>query len=320
MSSEGYQRYFDQQKTSQFLLKVEGKNASRGGDEFRSIWQALDEESSSFWFSYHDLTADALLATDEDAARRGFIRKWLNCHKNTQGEWKFRGIWYDREPHPKTQPTIALSAHSIRTHGQQLLYDSQYNTAIEEFKKVLALQPNDAESYSGIAECFYYLDDTSSALQAIDAALSINSKASKFWEIKGNILNDKGDEDSARDHWRHAVDLDPKNASAWTSLGDSWLGMGQIDPATGAFQRAIDADSDDVQRHTKLVLCFLLSENIASAKQALSMAFKVFPNDPQLKAIDTMMTAIENGADASNPEQLKQVLETLKVTLLQKER
>lgn len=91
--------------------------------------------------------------------------------------------------------------------AEQLFADRQFKEAIEEYKKTIEAEPNNARAYMGLGDCYYIMGD-------------FNLAASYFEE---------------------SVAIEPV-ASTYRYLGDAYMGKGQLDKAINAYQSAVDTD------------------------------------------------------------------------------
>jgi lipoprotein NlpI len=157
----------------------------------------------------------------------------------------------------------------------------KHKIAIEEFGKVLAIDPRSAKAYNGMGVCYDSLGEHSRAIQCYEAALALDSGL-------------------------HYV---------YNNLGYSYLLQGKLDPSIKAFEKAIALNKDEKRYHNNLALAcaqeglferahaeFKLGGDEASAKQNLarlhleSLPLKNHPNQPTLASISR---PAEGGGDTS---------------------
>jgi cytochrome c-type biogenesis protein CcmH/NrfG len=106
-------------------------------------------------------------------------------------------------PREQVRPTV-VPAHQA-TAEQQLPY---YYGLIEEYKTILAEDPNNLAGLIGLAHAY--------------AGSNQWNKAITLYE--------------------HALRIDPHNADLHADLGIAWRSAGQIDRALGEFRKAMDSD------------------------------------------------------------------------------
>jgi len=125
----------------------------------------------------------------------------------------------------------------------------KHKMAIEEFRKVLAIDPTNAKAYNGMGVSFDSLGEHGRAIQHYESALALDSNL-------------------------HYV---------YNNLGYSYLLQGTLQSSIRAFQKAIDLDKDQKRYHNNLALAyakeglferayeeFILGGDDASARQNLA--------------------------------------------------
>lgn len=90
--------------------------------------------------------------------------------------------------------------------------------ALEQFKAVQALHPDDPVPHREIAQVYELMGNLDSAIQELHAALALDSKNADDWNNLGVIEARAGDRSAARKDFEHALALDPNHAAAKANL------------------------------------------------------------------------------------------------------
>ena len=125
----------------------------------------------------------------------------------------------------------------------------QYTEAEASFQKAIALAPNSAEAYTGLANVY-------NAQKKFDLAQQASAKATELAGAggagggaeglynQGVILWNAGKYQEAKAQFESAVKIDPNMAMAQYQLGMANLNLGQIPEARAAFEAYLKADAN----------------------------------------------------------------------------
>jgi adenylate cyclase len=130
------------------------------------------------------------------------------------------------------RPPRELSAWDLCIQGQYLIYESTKDSnqrAREKFKQATEIDPDYSRAWSGLA--YTYTHDLrlgyaksrdearQNALAAARRAVELDDTDSDAHAFLGRALNVSGQTENALEAMRHALDLNPQNASAMMSIG-----------------------------------------------------------------------------------------------------
>jgi protein O-mannosyl-transferase len=162
--------------------------------------------------------------------------------------------------------------------GNALLEQGELESAMPHFQRAAAIRPNDPISNSSLA--FYKLQkgDLTGALAQYKTVTQITSdersRAVAFINI-GIIEHQFGDFAAARDAFRAAVELRPRNVRAWIGLGAAAQRLNDSPAAIDAFTHAVRIQPSDI---TYLFLAGALTQSgrideaAAATKSAQSLS------------------------------------------------
>ena len=193
--------------------------------------------------------------------------------------------------------------------GWENYKNKQYDRAIEQFKKVLELDPQNEKAYKFLADaCLRHPDTT-----FIDTALAHYSEAIKkfpnnayFYAGVGyiyqkmaatigasidSVADSSGSaqlmtqshafEDKALDNFRKACELNNKDASSSNSVGTIMLRRGKLDSAMVWFEKSAEADSNQTGTWEVLAKIYVTRNSNEKAAKAYSHLSRLEPDEPE---------------------------------------
>ena len=86
----------------------------------------------------------------------------------------------------------------------------------------------------------------------------------------------------ARDAYRTATVIEPKEARAWSSLAKATMALGDLNGTVRAARRALDLGGECLEATTLLGYALLRQGRAAEAKRLLAGAVSIYPKDPVL--------------------------------------
>ena len=102
--------------------------------------------------------------------------------------------------------------------ASNLLAQGKFKEAADEYRKLLALTPADAEARSGLGRALYNLKDYAGAETAYRAIIAAYPKNANAYNDLGVVLEAKGDRAGALDNYQKALDLAPDHNEARSNV------------------------------------------------------------------------------------------------------
>lgn len=132
---------------------------------------------------------------------------------------------------PETSPRRAASLR-LTEEGRRLLGSGEYEKAIEQFEKTIAIDSTNPYSYYYLARAHHRLSHYRESLNFLDVAESLLSEES-FWlaqvfALKGKNFQILGSFERADASYAHALELDPNNQDAFEAI--TRIGFKQAGP------------------------------------------------------------------------------------------
>jgi tetratricopeptide (TPR) repeat protein len=150
-------------------------------------------------------------------------------------------------PDPLIDEMRKLSA-GTRTHlywGTEALWAKDYPTAVAEFRKVVALEPDNPEHRAILARALYLLGDREGSRRELEAALELAPENAPANYYLGRLVDEDGAVKEAMAHYRAALKVDPKHGGAHYLLGNALMREHEYSAAAEHYARAVELIPDD---------------------------------------------------------------------------
>jgi TolB-like protein/DNA-binding winged helix-turn-helix (wHTH) protein/tetratricopeptide (TPR) repeat protein len=152
---------------------------------------------------------------------------------------------------------LYLKGNYYVVHGERGLSDEEKRKAADYFQQSIALEPNFAPAYIGLANAHDDLalgssEDNSIRRKAAEKALALDANSSDALVILGDIRWMNFDWPGAEQEYRQAVALNPNSASAHEGLGYLLGAIGRLDE--GLHEATIAQELDPNEGHLDTIL------------------------------------------------------------------
>ena len=180
---------------------------------------------------------------------------------------------------------LALGPDEAKVHynlGVSLARLGQYDEAIPQFRKALELDSEDANTHTNLGFTLVKTGKAEEAIPYFRRALELKPGDAKAYSNLGGLLADMGQLDGAIEQFRKALEIDPENADAQNNLAVALTRANRPDEAIPHFEKALAASpgSRDYRYNLARVL---LSQGRSS--EAISQLERLSsPPDPSLLA------------------------------------
>ncbi|HYL84947.1 MAG TPA: tetratricopeptide repeat protein [Candidatus Angelobacter sp.] len=138
---------------------------------------------------------------------------------------------------------IVLSYLGIRNAWAD--HDSELRT-LQGYERAVRLEPTDFRNWYLLGRYWQYNvedADSSRAIRAYNAALSLNPHDADIWADLGTAYESEGNVPAARDAYAHAKRAYPSSAEVSWRYGNFLLRQGELDSAFQEMRQAVEADS-----------------------------------------------------------------------------
>jgi tetratricopeptide (TPR) repeat protein len=114
--------------------------------------------------------------------------------------------------------SFAQTAETYRQKALEFSRDKSWDQAIENYRKALAIEPEDADTHYNLALTLKYEGDARAAVEEFQAVVRLRPKWADAHYGLGATWYDLHDQQAALEELRTAIHLDPANAAR----GASW--------------------------------------------------------------------------------------------------
>jgi Tfp pilus assembly protein PilF len=115
----------------------------------------------------------------------------------------------------------------------------QYNKALEQYDKAIALNPASYETYSIRGYVLFEMGQFDKALEDYDRAIALNPSYFEAYNNRGIAFDEMGQYINAMKDFEKAIALNPSHFEAYYNFGTTYGKTSQFDKAVEAFNRAI---------------------------------------------------------------------------------
>jgi len=207
-----------------------------------------------------------------------------------------------------------FDAVSLNISGDRYYDAGDIDSAINEFRNALRLDPRNVNVLNSLGVCFGVQQNHEKALTAFETALKINAdeilalynaglvnllmderdKALKFWlkaaplgkdvfELNfqtGKLLLESGQPEKAQQLMQYAAELKPESATVQRLLGDTYLVQRLLDQAIPAYKKALRIHPNDAPALSGLGRCYeLKNENLDIALAFCQQSVEITPDN-----------------------------------------
>ncbi|HVU37590.1 MAG TPA: tetratricopeptide repeat protein, partial [Opitutales bacterium] len=139
----------------------------------------------------------------------------------------------------------AQTASDYERQGESDYFDGFYASAVDNFTKAIALDPNNFDAYLYRGKTEIQTADLDAAIADLSRAIELRPKDATAYFQLGRARDDKGDTGAAITDYDAAIELDPKNEMAYNARGVVKARKGDVDGAIADYTRAIEIAPED---------------------------------------------------------------------------
>ena len=213
------------------------------------------------------------------------------------GETKIAGFVSNVRPARGNPDSHYLLAGYYQERGR-------HKEAIEEFKKVLLIDPNYVKAYNGMGVSYDLLGDFTRAIGSYKMALSLNPNLDYVHNNLGYSYLLQGNLDDGITALKRAIAINGQDQRFHNNLGLAYGEKGEYDLALAEFKLA----GDEAKAHHNMAQLYFKQGLFDEAKSHYAIALKLNPSltivRTGLKAADALARIFEPLPDKVEPKQL----------------
>jgi len=171
------------------------------------------------------------------SATGAWADRWSDCNQSVDPNRRIRvctsvierGASYSKEDR----------AHAYNKRGLAYVRKRNYDRAIADFGKAIALNPEKAGLYSNRGNAHRKMGEVDRAIQDYGRAIALNAKFALAYNNRGNAYRQKGEVDRAIRDYDKAIALNPKYVKAYNNRGNAYRQKGEFDRAIANYTKGI---------------------------------------------------------------------------------
>ena len=169
-----------------------------------------------------------------------YIKEGQNLNFALPGEWLLALGSHPASPVEKTRiANPGAQALSWFQVGLQMLDSGKYEKAVDAFREVVHLKPDDASAWDDLGLAYGGLRQYNNEVRAHRQAIQLAPEDAVAWNNLGNTYVGLHQHDDAIQAHKEAIRLNPAYAKAWNNLGMDYGDLHEYDQAVSAYQEAI---------------------------------------------------------------------------------
>ncbi len=202
-----------------------------------------------------------------------------------------------RKEAEKAEKRKAVSAEvqAMFDAGLKLAQEGKDLEAIEEYKKALAVDPEQTNIMGNMAESYSKLNRDAEALDIYQKAIAIRPNDAALYTNMGVVLSKMGKNAESQEAFKKAAALNPaSSAQNFYNIGATLVNNGRTAEAADAFKQAIAADPNFAEAYYQLGMCLSgKPETMPDAIKYLQQYIKIGQKPDQVDVAKQIIAALE---------------------------
>ena len=145
-----------------------------------------------------------------------------------------------------------LDSRILLTEAVRLHQAGQLDQAAALYRKVLTVQPNNADALHLLGMIALQQDQARTAAELIGKAIAVNDRFAPYHSHHALALQNLGDMEGAVAGYRRAIALNPDDADSYNNMGNALAALGRTENAVAAFRRALALQPGNAVVHNNL--------------------------------------------------------------------
>jgi tetratricopeptide (TPR) repeat protein len=159
---------------------------------------------------------------------------------------------------------------------------NQADRAVEDWSKIVELEPDNAESYIGRAKLRLDRQEWDKAIADLTLAIKIEPNDAYCYRLRAHAWNAKRDYDKVIIDCDQSILLEPKNATGPLTRAQAWLAKHEFDNAIADATAALKLDAKQPLGYFWRGLAWSQKKDYDKAIADYNEAIRLDPKDPQL--------------------------------------
>jgi tetratricopeptide (TPR) repeat protein len=199
--------------------------------------------------------------------------------------------------------------------GQSRLNEDLLKRAIEQYEKIIELDPKDTESYLHLANLYRVAHESVKAEKVLKTVIERDPNSEEALTGLASLYSELGDNSGAIEMLSRVTQKRP-NSRLLAALGAAYEQSNQHDKAVEALEKAVQLDHNNIEARRLLARNLLLAENYDKALAQYQALAQADPQDPQnylrmaqiyrqKRAFDKAHASLQKAAALAPPEMVE---------------
>jgi tetratricopeptide (TPR) repeat protein len=164
----------------------------------------------------------------------------------------------------------------------QAVENKNFEDAVKYYSKILELNPDAITKtvvYNNRGIAYQNMGKNSLAIEDYTRVIALNPGHAYAYNHRGNAYYDEGEHELAMKDYSRAIEIKPDYPDAYFNRGNQYLEMKNYEAAVNDFTFAIELNPEDAESYSKRSLAYRLLGNKALAKSDLTKACELEPEN-----------------------------------------
>lgn len=166
---------------------------------------------------------------------------------------------------------------AYEVHFNWIKNEKSYKLMIENMKRAYELDPNLAETNSGMGWFYFYKEDNDRAYQSFKRAFELDPNNSSINFLVGSFLRSIGLYHKAIKYYSRVIELSPLYVMNHMLLADCYMFIGEFEEAVACIKKAIDIEPDNFRLYLNYAKCHIMMRKYDEAEKSLAKAQMLEP-------------------------------------------
>lgn len=174
----------------------------------------------------------------------------------------------------------AQNLQLLLTLAHSCLLSNQYQCVLDEFHRIMSLNPDSAEAHMLAGEALDEMKEPVGAIRELRAAVQANPKEPNVHFALGYLLWTQGQTEEAALEFQAELDNVPDHALAMLYLADAEIQMNQMEIARPLLEKVVKIAPANSKGHLDLGIVYAEAGQREAALRELKQAAVLKPDDP----------------------------------------
>ncbi len=170
----------------------------------------------------------------------------------------------------------AAEVYRVADRGFELMGNAQMAEAVQEWRKALQMDPDDANWHFNLAVSLRESNQEPEAVEEFRKACDLDRNEPKWFADLAASLSNTGDLDGAVANYRKSLSLDPSNAQVEANFGVALFKDGQVQEGYEQLQKTVEMDPGFADGHNDLATALAkmgrVDEAVVEVQKAIALS------------------------------------------------